>query len=240
MIVMTAAPEIGVLVRNRDLALHHLVRTGSRAYGIDMPGSDSDYIGVFTAPLQQFVSLTGLHEETYTGFKPDFALHELGKYCRLALKGNPTILETLWDPDVVEQDRWGRELVSMRGSFLHQGCLRAYAAYAEGQMKRLTAGKAVHAKGGAYNGKYGAHLLRLLHAGIGLARTGEVEVRVTPGLASTLLSVRSGQVSMGEVLEMARPLVTKLEGLMASDRLPAQPDRERVNEFVTRARLSRA
>ncbi|MBI2901884.1 MAG: nucleotidyltransferase domain-containing protein [Planctomycetes bacterium] len=235
---MTAPAAIRALARGKDLTLPLVVRSGSKAYGIDVPGSDDDFVGTFVAPLRDFVSLCG-SDDTFTGFKPDFALHEIGKFCRLALKGNPTILEVLWNPDVVEQDEWGRELTAMRSSFLHRGSLAPYVGYAESQMKRMVAGKRLHAKGGGYNGKYGAHLLRLVHAGIGLARTGEVVVRADRELAATLLRVRSGEVSMGEVLALARPLLERLRRCEERNDLPEEPERERIDDFVIRARLAR-
>lgn len=228
-----------VLAENRGLTLPLVVRSGSKSYGLELPGSDDDYVGVFLAPLRRFVSLGGLEEETYTGLKPDFTLHEIGKFCRLALKGNPTALEVLWSIEIVEQDFWGRELLSMRKAFLHRDSVDVYIAYAEQQMKRMMAGKRLHAKGGTYGAKYGAHLLRLLHAGLALVRSGEVQVRPEPSLAEELTRVRTGRSSMGEVLDRARPL---LEKLRSADRavLPAEPDRARVEDLVVRARLSRA
>lgn len=236
---MSAPAPIAALVCEKSLTLPLLVRSGSKAYGLEHPLSDDDYLGVFLAPLRAFVSLHGIREETLTGLKPDFTLHEIGKFCRLALKGNPAILETLWSPDVVAQDEWGRELIALRERFLHRDSLRVYVAYAESQMKRMVAGKGLHAKGGTYNGKYGAHLLRLLHAGLHLAHTGEVTVRIDDALLDTLRRIRTGGSSMGEVLDMARPVLEELKGLSDRNGLPAEPDRDAVNDLVIRARLSR-
>ena len=118
--------------------------------------------------------------DSETGNDPDFTLHELGKFCGLALKGNPAVLEVLWNDDVIAIDAWGRELRERRTSFLHRDGLGVYVAYAESQLKKMARGGGLHAKGGSYNGKFGAHLIRLLHAGITLAATGEVQVRVPP------------------------------------------------------------
>ena len=226
----------------RRLAVSLLVRAGSKAYGIDTETSDDDYLGVFTAPLESFVSLHGLESESLTGNAPDFTLHEIGKFCSLALKGNPAILETLWNPDGIESDAWGRELVAMRRRFLHRRSLDVYLAYAEAQLRKMTAGRGLHglhAKGGAYNPKYGAHLIRLLHAGIDLARSGEVTVRVGGELASTLRRIRSGALTMTEVVDLARPLKERLKGLCAENALPDLPDTEAANDLVMRARLAR-
>lgn len=236
---MNVPTSIAELAASRHLLVCLLVRSGSKAYGIDLPGSDDDFVGVFIPRLREFVSISGLEKETYAENKPDFTLHEIGKFCRLALKGNPAILETLWNPDVVVCDDWGRRLVALRSKMLHRGSLDVYIEYAEAQLKKMVKGKGLHAKGGEYNGKYGAHLVRLLHAGIGLAGTGEVMVRVAPALAKVLLEIRSGQRAMEEVLRIAKPLLQDLKNLASSNSLPAVPDREAVDALVREARLSR-
>lgn len=223
---------------SRNLSLCLLVQSGSKAYGIDIEGSDDDFVGVFVPPLADFLSIYGFGPESHVGSDPDFTLHELGKFCRLALKGNPAILETLWNPNLVSQTPTGEALVSLRRKFLHRGSLNVYVDYAEAQLRKMVRGKGLHAKGGAYNGKYGAHLIRLLHSGLDLADTGEVTVRVSAELAAVLIEVRTGRRSMEDVLGMARPLLERLKGLARENRLPAHPDEPRINEFVVKARRS--
>jgi predicted nucleotidyltransferase len=227
------------LSASRHLTLCLLVRSGSKAYGIDVEGSDDDYVGVFIPRLRDFVSMAGIERDTYAQNGPDFTIHEIGKFCRLALKGNPAILETLWNPDVIRCDEWGRRLTSLRSRMLHRGSLDVYIEYAEAQLRKMVKGKGLHAKGGEYNGKFGAHLVRLLHAGIGLAASREVMVRVAPELAATLLEIRSGKRTMGDVLELARPMLETLKRLAATNALPERPDTDAVDALVREARLSR-
>ena len=223
----------------RGLSVALLVRGGSKSYGIDGPGSDDDYAGVFLAPLRAFVSLEGPGADSETGHAPDFTLHEIGKFCRLALKGNPAVLEVLWNDDVLLADAWGRELRERRRAFLHRDGLRVYVEYAESQLKKMARGGGLHAKGGAYNGKFGAHLIRLLHAGIALAATGEVQVRVPPALAVELLAIKNNEVGMERVIQAALPLLQQLTRLADTNTLPARPDVGAIDDLVARARLSR-
>lgn len=232
--------EIRAIVDEHRVELDLLVRAGSKSYGIDVEESDDDFVGVYTAPLRRFLSVYGMQELTLTASKPDVTLHEIGKFCRLALKGNPAILETLWNPAVLWADSWGRALIDRRRSFLHRGSLEVYVAYAEAQMKKMMKGKPLHSKGGAYSGKYGAHLIRLLHAGISLAEQGQVMVKVPSELAAMLLRIRRQEVSMGEVLELARPLLARVKVLAVQNELPEKPDFERINDMVIEARLSKA
>lgn len=222
----------------RGLRLSLLVRAGSKSYGLDDAASDDDYLGVFLAPLRAFVSLRGPGPASETGNDPDFTLHELGKFCRLALQGNPAVLETLWNDDVLSRDAWGRELRERRSAFLHRDGLRVYVRYAESQLKKMARGGALHAKGGSYNGKFGAHLIRLLHAGIGLAASGEVQVRVPAALAEELRAIKRGEISMDEVLRRALPLLERLARLSETNVLPPKPDVAAIDDLVVRARMS--
>ncbi len=233
---MFVPQRIRDVVAAHRLSLCLLVRSGSKAYGIDVEGSDDDFVGVFVPSLKDFLSLRGFGPETHAENDPDFTIHEIGKFCRLALKGNPAILETLWNPDVVHRTKVGDDLVGLKRSFLHRGSLDVYVDYAEAQLKKMVQGKGLHAKGGAYNGKYGAHLIRLLHSGLDLAETGEVTVRVSPGLTETLLEIRAGKRTMEQVQALARPLLEKLKGLTRENSLPARADEERIDAFVIDAR----
>jgi predicted nucleotidyltransferase len=235
---MAIPQAIQEVLKAHDLKLCLLVQTGSKAYGISIEGSDDDYVGVFIPPLQSFLSLRGYGPETHAANDPDFTLHELGKFCRLALKGNPAILETLWNPNLISQSAVGETLVAMRRGFLHRGSLEVYVDYAESQLKKMVKGKGLHAKGGTYNGKYGAHLIRLLHSGLDLAESGEVTVRVAPKLAAVLLEIRAGKRTMDDVLRLARPLLEKLKGLTRDNSLPARADEDRINAFLIEARRS--
>jgi hypothetical protein len=86
--------SIASLLRERDLELTLLVRAGSKSYGLELAGSDDDYLGVFVPRLRELVSIRGLAAETHVGNDPDFTLHEIGKFCagarrRLRVLGAP-------------------------------------------------------------------------------------------------------------------------------------------------------
>jgi len=226
------------IVEEHGLQVSLLVRAGSKAYGLEIEDSDDDYLGVFVPRLRDLLSIAGLSSETHAGNDPDFTLHEIGKFCALGLKGNPAILETLWNPDVLLNDSWGRELIASRSKFLHRGSLAVYASYAEAQLKKMVRGGVLHARGGVYNGKFGLHLIRLLHAGLALAATGEVMVRVPADLAPPLRRIRSGEIDMNAVLGMSGPLLEELKRKCEANDLPAEPDRAAIEDLVVRARLS--
>lgn len=112
---------------------------GSTAYGLAREGSDVDRLGMFAAPTE---TLLGLHtpKESHVTTAPDRTLHEAAKWCRLALGGNPTVMELVWLPDELYEVRTplGDELIAIRGSFLGAERVRdAYLGYAGQQFRRL-------------------------------------------------------------------------------------------------------
>src|SRR5688572_13081210 len=92
---------------------------GSTAYGLSGPGSDVDRLGLFAAPTVAFHGLRGPKESIVTT-EPDLTLHEAGKWCRLALNGNPTVMELVWLPDELYDTRTdlGSALIGIKEAFL--------------------------------------------------------------------------------------------------------------------------
>ena len=67
--------------------------SGSRAYGLALPGSDTDIKGVFVLPKKQFYGLE--YVEQVSSEKNDETYFELGRFAELLTKNNPNILEML-------------------------------------------------------------------------------------------------------------------------------------------------
>lgn len=157
---------------------------GSTAQGLAREGSDVDRLGVFIAPTIQISGLYwGPSKESIVTNNPDATYHEVGKYLRLALKCNPTVLELLWLPnDLIEQaNTFGRWLRTIRSSFLSEHAVKtAYGGYARQQARKLeergdgTFGSDLRKR----TAKHGRHLLRLLRQGRELLETGDLTVKV--------------------------------------------------------------
>lgn len=157
---------------------------GSQAYGLVRPDSDVDRLGVFAAPSENFF---GLHppigkSATIVRHEPeDLTLHEVGKFCSLALQCNPTILELLWLPDELYEVRGedGYRLIQMRNAFLSRNRVRdAYFGYAEQQFIRLSNKGRFPDVPASRIEKHARHLLRLLRQGHQLYTTGDMTLKV--------------------------------------------------------------
>src|ERR1700729_2856996 len=110
---------------------------GSTAHGMATECSDVDVYGVFVVPT---IDLVGLEKplESIVDTNPDMTSHELGKFVRLALNCNPSVLEVLWLDDYEVLTEAGRSLLSKRTAFLSKARVRdAYFRYAAQQFARI-------------------------------------------------------------------------------------------------------
>ena len=158
--------------------------TGSRAYGMARPDSDTDRHAIFAAPTVEF---HGLHlpigkKATICRHEPDVTLHEAGKAVALLLNGNPTMGELLWLPPECYETRtpWGDALIDKRSAFLCAPRVRdAYLGFARQQFDRLDKAGRFPDVPVSRIAKHARHLLRLVDQGTRLWVTGELQVRVS-------------------------------------------------------------
>ncbi|MEV5816692.1 nucleotidyltransferase domain-containing protein [Streptomyces mutabilis] len=218
----------------RDHTIYACVM-GSRAFGLATEDSDTDRRGVFLAPTPLFwrfekppTHVEGPAEEQFSW--------ELERFCELALRANPNILECLHSPLVEYADETGRELLALRGAFLSRRVHETFTRYAHGQHRKLDADVRTH---GAPRWKHAMHLLRLLASARDLLRTGTLTVDVGDRRDS-LLAVKRGEVPWPEVEARMTRLVEEAERAAHGSPLPAEPDRRRVEDFLVRVRRASA
>lgn len=224
--MITPDPEALV----RDHTVYSCVM-GSRAFGLATEGSDTDRRGVFLAPTPLFwrFEKPPTHVD---GPAPEQFSWELERFCELALRANPNVLECLHSPLVEHIDDVGRELLSLRGAFLSRLAHQTFVRYASGQRKKLEADVRQY---GAPRWKHAMHLLRLLGTGRDLLRTGELTIEV--GAArDDLLAVKRGEVPWVEVERRMNRLMEESEETARNSPLPREPDRARIEDFLIRTR----
>ncbi|WP_232247439.1 nucleotidyltransferase domain-containing protein [Kitasatospora azatica] len=203
---------------------------GSTAYGLARPGSDVDRLGVFAVPTQELHGLDRPRESVVTT-EPDRTFHEVAKWCRLALAGNPTVTELVWLPDELYEVRTplGEELIGLRRSFLSAGAVRsAYLGYADQQLRKLRAREPER------RAKPARHLLRLVEQALLLHETGELQVRLAdPERVRELGERIAADPSLAEPL-----LAAAAERLARPGALPPTPDPAPVEAWLRRVRLA--
>ncbi|MFE2928559.1 nucleotidyltransferase domain-containing protein [Streptomyces goshikiensis] len=221
-------PESLELVRDHTV---YACVMGSRAFGLATEASDTDRRGVYLAPTPMFwrfekppTHVEGPREEQFSW--------ELERFCELALRANPNILECLHSPLVERVTPVGEELLSLRGAFLSRRAHTSFSRYAASQHTKLVADVRIH---GAPRWKHAMHLLRLLLSCRDLLRTGRLAIDAGP-YRDRLLAVRRGELSWAEAGAWMTRLAEQTEAALSTTPLPESPDHARVADFLHRTR----
>ncbi|MFJ7591463.1 DNA polymerase beta superfamily protein [Streptomyces sp. NPDC097617] len=218
----------------RDHTVYRCVM-GSRAFGLATEASDTDLRGVYLAPTPLFwrfekppTHVEGPRDEEFSW--------ELERFCELALRANPNILECLHSPLVEEVTPIGEELLALRAAFLSRRAHTSFSRYAASQRGKLLADVRVH---GAPRWKHAMHLLRLLLSCRDLLRTGRLTIDAGPH-RDRLLAVRRGERTWEEVDAWMARLQQETDAALATTALPEEPDHARVQDFLVRTRRASA
>lgn len=120
-------------IKEKDLLLFECI-SGSKAYGLDTPQSDTDLKGVFYLPKEQFYGLDYIPQ--VSNETNDEVYYELGRFVELLCKNNPNILEVLATPE--ECVLYKHPLMEMLHikMFLSKLCKDTFAGYALTQIRK--------------------------------------------------------------------------------------------------------
>ena len=102
--------------------------SGSRAYGLDTPASDTDIRGVYILPQDDFYGMNYIDQ--INNETNDIVYYELRKFIDLLYKNNPNILELLNMPPhcILYQDPLFELLKT--SDFLSKNCENSFGNYA--------------------------------------------------------------------------------------------------------------
>ncbi|GAA3287443.1 hypothetical protein GCM10020218_050960 [Dactylosporangium vinaceum] len=223
--------------------------SGAHLYGFASVDSDLDLRGSHLLPLDQVVGLEtgpdtvesgGVRE----GMELDVVSQELAKFIRLLLRPNGYVLEQLLSPLVVRTSALHEELKALAPHCLTAEHARHYLGFASGQWL-------LYAKTGEL--KPALYTLRVLHTGIHLLRTGEVEadLRVLNTLAYVpeLIEAKKagehralppGLVAAERLAADVARLTAELEAARDESKLPPTPSAgAALNDLLIRTRLAR-
>jgi hypothetical protein len=120
-------------IKDRGLLLFECV-SGSKAYGLDTPQSDTDLKGVFYLPKDQFYGLEYIPQ--ISNKTNDEVYYELGRFVELLCKNNPNLLELLASPNeciLYKHPLMDKLYIDM---FLSKLCKDTFAGYALTQIRK--------------------------------------------------------------------------------------------------------
>jgi len=120
-------------LRKRNLIVLECI-SGSKAYGLDTPQSDTDIKGVFVLPKRDFYGLTYIPQ--ISNETNDIVFYELGRFIELLSFNNPNILELLNSPNeaVITRHPFMENIDS--GRILSKLCKDTFGKFAMAQIKK--------------------------------------------------------------------------------------------------------
>lgn len=213
--------------------------TGSTAYGLATENSDVDIKGVYLLPTKTVLSIGFQPEHTTKDHTdPDWVYHEVGKFMKLVINGNPTVTELLYLDEYTTLTPIGQLLIDNRAAFLSTKAVsNAYRGYAFSQAKRLNNRTEQGLDG--YDSslknrfaKHTRHCFRLLMQARQLLGTGTLDVKVTPQQREYLFAM--GEKTADEVVEEFMRQDSEFDNIVSV--LPDEPDYEKLNEILYKIR----
>jgi uncharacterized protein len=175
----------------------------------------------------------------------DVVIYSARKWARLALAGNPTVLLVLFVPDdeVVCRNEAGAELTGNAHRFVSRLAAGRFLGYLNAQKAAITDVARAHTNrpeliaAHGYDTKHAMHALRLGLQGIELLTTGRITLPVPQPDREYLRSIRRGEVPLAEVIDAVNDAEARLAGLQDNSRVPYQPDRRWVDDWLHRSYL---
>jgi hypothetical protein len=231
--------------------------SGADLYGFPSDDGDYDIRAAHVLPINALLiamlgeggmdKITDLTlEKTIDQPEPvmDFVSHDIGKFLRLALKGNGYVLEQLLSPLIVETSEWHAELKSLAPGLVTRRLYHHYRGFFANQEKIYNNIGSKRVKGLLYQ-------YRVALTGIHALETGEIDANVRhlnehfrlPGIDELIALKVGGEAAFladdGRYLADIKTLEPKLNAAFEQSQLPLEPPletRRAVEDFVVRCR----
>lgn len=110
--------------------------SGSRAYGLATPQSDTDIKGVFYLPKERYFGLQSDYVPQVSNATNDIVYYELGRYIELLLQNNPNMMELLATPSDKVLYRHPIMDNFEASWFISKLCKNTFAGFANSQIKK--------------------------------------------------------------------------------------------------------
>lgn len=119
-----------------DSKTHLLLKciSGSQAYGLALPHSDTDIKGIFIVPRRAYYGMT--YTDQVNNETNDVMYYEIGKIIDLLVKNNPNILELISTPDDCVLYRHAALKQLRSEMFVSKLCNQTFGQYAYAQIKK--------------------------------------------------------------------------------------------------------
>lgn len=227
---------------------------GSQAYGTSLgDSSDRDEKGVCIEPVEFAVGFSEFEQYEFRSAELregdssakskdgdlDLTIYSLRKFLRLALNGNPTIIELLFQKECLIRDSRGGKLQELAPLIIARSSGSAFLGYMQSQRQKLVGERGqkkvnrpeLEEKFG-FDTKFAMHMIRLGIMGVELMSTGRISIPLKENDRKLCLDIRKGEVKLDSILQLAGDLETEIRDLQKDGPLQEKPDREAVEDWM--------
>lgn len=232
------------------------VPCGSTIHGLHLEGKDDrDEMGVCIEDIGAAMGFSEFEQHIFRSAAEreqkhdapsqpgdlDLTIYSLRKFLRLAMDGNPTILNLLFVPmgKWVKGDSRGQHLQDLAPQIVSRKAGGRYLGYLESQRQRLLGERGqkrvnrpeLEEKFG-YDTKYAMHMLRLGYQGVELLSTGRITFPMPEGPRKYTRAVRQGEIPLSDVLSKVGSLEREIKDLLDTSPLSPIPNLGVVEEWM--------
>lgn len=222
------------------------VVVGSRLHGLHTETSDWDYRGIHIHPLKEKLSpFRSLKNTTWIEGDEDNTSYELADFCKLATKGNATILEVFFSDQITESSPFADEMRANWVKFIDtHHFVNASRGYAHNQWNKFYNFESQGVKGQERTAKFAVAFLRVMWQCEQFLLTGEFKCNLEESDLYPLLkrikpmTREEVQKVLPEIVEAMSQMdmrVSKAEGDAKPEILDMKPDIEWIEDFLFRA-----
>ena len=125
------------IVKSNRLLFEYIA--GSHLYNLNNEDSDVDTKGLFIAKKESLLDLGIGYQDQVSDERNDTTWYEIGKFCNMLLKSNPTVLEALFVPEskiITPPSELVAPLFANRDQFITKECFKPFIAYAVEQIHK--------------------------------------------------------------------------------------------------------
>lgn len=211
---------------------------GSQSYGLATANSDIDKLGIYLEPTKNVLSMYYNQDKaTKTHTDPDWTYHEIAKFIKLAIAGNPSIVELLFAEKYEIRTLPANLILENKQKLLSTKAIASsYLGYAKAQIRKY------HENTGRFNTERSArknarHTLRLLIHASELLSTGVLTVRLTDDAAQMCHNISDLCIKDPQkFLDLTDVWITRVQRAETRSKLSEKPDIVGINAILTRIR----
>lgn len=188
---------------------------GSQMYGLNVPGSDEDFLQIYF-DKEDYIRPFPLYPDELQTDNNNYKLYSLEKFARLVVKGNPNIVEVIYEtPFQKNSDTVSDFMSTVRPHAIHKGLGQAF-------MGHLSAILVEIAKKGL-TPKRASHAVRVMHSLEYLLKNKDmVPYRELEGKGYAL-AIKRGEVSVESAYDYLNAHIPSLE-ILYNESLHELPD----------------